>query len=154
MRRSAVWFIDTDEGSMKIHWTEFKEFAVRGNVVEIAVGIILGTAFSKLITSLISDIIMPPVGMLLGNVDFSNLYVNLSGGTYATLAEAKAAGAITIAYGTFINSVRYFFADEFFNWIICWVLDVISVECVAAFRFYNARVYDIELEMFKYGCDD
>ena len=84
---------------------EFREFAMRGNVVDLAVGIIIGAAFGKIITSLVNDIIMPPIGLLLGRVDFSNLFINLSGQSYASLAEAKAAGAPTINYGVFLNTV-------------------------------------------------
>lgn len=84
---------------------EFKEFALKGNVIDLAVGIIIGAAFGKVVQSLVTDIIMPPVGMLAGKVDFSSLYINLSGKTFETLAEAKKAGAATINYGVFINSV-------------------------------------------------
>jgi len=84
---------------------EFKEFAIRGNVVDMAVGIIIGAAFGKIVSSLVNDIIMPPIGLLLGKMDFSNLFVNLSGKSYTTVAEAKAAGAVTISYGIFINNV-------------------------------------------------
>lgn len=84
---------------------EFKEFAMRGNVLDMAVGIILGVAFGKIITSFVNDVLMPPVGLLLGRLDFSNLFLNLSRQRYATLAEAKAAGAATINYGMFLNTV-------------------------------------------------
>lgn len=84
---------------------EFKEFAMRGNVLDMAIGIVIGAAFGKIITSLVSDVIMPPIGLLLGKLDFSNLYFNLSGQPYASLAAAKAAGASTINYGLFINTV-------------------------------------------------
>ena len=84
---------------------EFKAFAMRGNVLDMAVGIILGAAFGRIITSLVNDIIMPPIGLVLGKVDFSSLFLNLSGKSYATLAEAKAVGAPTIAYGMFLNTV-------------------------------------------------
>ncbi len=87
---------------------EFKEFAMRGNVLDMAIGIIIGAAFGKIVTSLVKDIIMPPIGLLLGNVDFSNLFVNLSGTAYASLAEAQAAGAATINYGVFLNAVLDF----------------------------------------------
>lgn len=83
---------------------EFKEFAMRGNVLDMAVGIIIGAAFGRIITSLVSDIIMPPLGLVLGKVDFSNLFLNISGTSYPTLAAAKAAGAPTINYGLFLNS--------------------------------------------------
>ena len=84
---------------------EFREFAMRGNVVDLAVGILIGAAFGKIVTSLVNDIVMPPIGLLLGRVDFSSLFINLSGQPYASLAEAKAAGAPTINYGVFLNSV-------------------------------------------------
>jgi large conductance mechanosensitive channel len=88
---------------------EFKEFAMRGNVIDLAVGIIIGAAFGKIVTSLVNDIIMPPVGLLLGNADFSDLFVNLSmDATYASVAEAEAAGAPIIKYGVFINTVLDF----------------------------------------------
>jgi len=87
---------------------EFKSFAMRGNVVDMAVGIIIGGAFGKIISSFVSDIIMPPIGMLMGNVDFSQLFVNLSDTTYETLALAQEAGAPTINYGAFINTVLDF----------------------------------------------
>jgi large conductance mechanosensitive channel len=83
---------------------EFKEFAVKGNVVDMAVGIIIGTAFGKIVTSLVTDVVMPPIGLILNNVDFSNLYLNLSGTDYASLAEAQVAGAPTINYGLFLNA--------------------------------------------------
>jgi large conductance mechanosensitive channel len=84
---------------------EFREFAMRGNVVDLAVGIIIGAAFGKIVTSLVNDILMPPVGLLLGRVDFSSLFLNLSGQSFTSLAEAKAAGAATINYGVFLNNV-------------------------------------------------
>lgn len=92
---------------------EFREFAMRGNVVDLAVGIIIGAAFGKIITSLVNDIVMPPIGLLLGRVDFSNLFINLSGQPYASLAEAKAAGAPTINYGVFLNAVIDFIIVAF-----------------------------------------
>jgi len=87
---------------------EFKEFAMKGNVLDLAIGIIMGTAFGKIITSLVNDIIMPPIGLLLGNVNFVNLYINLSGKTFASLEEAKKAGAAVISYGVFLNTVLDF----------------------------------------------
>ncbi len=84
---------------------EFKEFAMRGNVVDMAVGIIMGAAFGKIVTSFVGDVLMPPMGLILGKVDFSNLFINLSGKHYATLAEVKAAGAATLNVGLFINTV-------------------------------------------------
>ncbi len=92
---------------------DFKEFVMKGNVVDMAVGIIIGVAFGKIITSLVEDIIMPPIGLLLGKVDFSNLYFNLSGESYPTLAAAKQAGAVTINYGIFANTVLNFLVIAF-----------------------------------------
>jgi len=82
---------------------EFKEFAMKGSLLDMAIGFIMGGAFGKIVTSLVNDVIMPPIGLLLGKVDFSSLFINLSGKPYATLAEAKAAGAATINYGLFLN---------------------------------------------------
>ena len=92
---------------------EFKEFAMRGNVFDMAIGIIIGAAFGKIVTSLVNDIIMPPLGLLLGKMDFSNLFINLSGQHYASLAKAKAAGAATIGYGVFLNTVIDFLIVAF-----------------------------------------
>jgi large conductance mechanosensitive channel len=92
---------------------EFKEFAVRGNVVDMAVGIIIGAAFGKIVSSLVNDILMPPIGLLLGKVDFSSLFLNLSGRPYESLASAKAAGAPTINYGLFLNTVIDFIIVAF-----------------------------------------
>jgi len=84
---------------------EFKEFAMKGNVLDMAVGIIIGAAFGKIVSSFVSDLLMPPLGLLLGNVDFANLFVTLSEGSYASLAAAKEAGAATLNYGVFLNTV-------------------------------------------------
>ena len=92
---------------------EFKEFAMRGNVLDMAVGIIIGAAFGKIVSSLVNDVIMPPIGLLLGNVDFSNLFINLSGQPYASLAAAKAAGAPVVAIGVFLNSIFDFLIVAF-----------------------------------------
>lgn len=92
---------------------EFKEFAMRGNVVDMAVGIIIGGAFGKIVSSLVGDIIMPPIGKLMGNADFSNLFINLGSGEYDSLAAAKEAGAATLNYGVFINTVLDFIIVAF-----------------------------------------
>ena len=84
---------------------EFRAFIMRGNVLDLAVAVIIGGAFGKIVTSFVNDVIMPPIGLLLGNVDFSNLFINLSGAPYKTLEEAKKAGAPAIAYGIFLNAV-------------------------------------------------
>ena len=87
---------------------EFRDFVMRGNLLELAVAFILGVAFGRVVTSLVNDVIMPPIGLVLGGVDFSNLFVNLSKTSYATLAEAQAAGAPTLNYGVFILAVLDF----------------------------------------------
>jgi large conductance mechanosensitive channel len=93
---------------------EFKEFAMRGNVIDLAVGVVIGAAFGKIVTSLVNDIIMPPVGLLLGNADFSDLFVNLDmSKSFASVAEAEAAGAPIIKYGLFINTVLDFMIVAF-----------------------------------------
>jgi large conductance mechanosensitive channel len=92
---------------------EFKAFAMKGNVVDMAVGVIIGTAFGKIVSSLVNDVLMPPVGRLMGGVDFKHLYINLSGGTYESLEAAKAAGAATINYGIFINHIIDFLIVAF-----------------------------------------
>ena len=93
--------------------SEFKKFAMRGNVFDLAVGVVIGAAFGKVVTSLVEDVIMPPIGRLLGNVDFSDLFINLSGTHYATLKEAMAASAPTLRYGLFLNSVLSFIIVAF-----------------------------------------
>ena len=92
---------------------EFKKFAMRGNVVDMAVGIIIGAAFGKIVSSFVNDVIMPPIGMLMGGVDFSNLFVNLGEGTFTSLAAAEEAGAPIIKYGLFINTVLDFLIVAF-----------------------------------------
>ena len=92
---------------------EFKEFAMRGNVVDMAVGIIIGAAFGSIVKSLVDDVIMPPIGMAIGGIDFSNLFINLSGGEYQSLADAQAAGAATVNYGVFLNNVFSFLIVAF-----------------------------------------
>src|SRR5690349_15478764 len=92
---------------------EFKEFALKGNVVDMAVGIIIGAAFGRIVSSLVNDVLMPPIGKLMGNMDFSGLFVALNGNHYDSLAAAKAAGAPTVNYGLFINSVIDFIIVAF-----------------------------------------
>jgi large conductance mechanosensitive channel len=96
---------------------EFKEFAMRGNVVDMGVGIIIGAAFGSIVSSLVSDVIMPPIGLLLGNIDFSNLFLVLKegkvAGPYASLAAAKSAGAVSINYGVFVNTIINFMIVAF-----------------------------------------
>jgi large conductance mechanosensitive channel len=92
---------------------EFKEFVMRGNVVDLAIAVVVGAAFGKIITSFVEDILMPPIGLALGNVDFSNLFINLSGKDYPSVAAAKAAGAATLNYGIFFNTVFNFLIIAF-----------------------------------------
>jgi large conductance mechanosensitive channel len=96
---------------------EFKEFAMRGNVVDLAIGVIIGAAFGKIVTSLVSDVLMPPIGLLLGNVDFSNLFLNLSG-SYETVEAATSAGAPIVKYGLFINTVIDFLIVAFVIFLV------------------------------------
>ena len=98
---------------MKKTLNEFQAFINRGNVLDMAVGVIVGGAFGKITTSLVNDVIMPPIGLLMGKVDFNSLYLNLSGKAYASLAEAQKAGAPTINYGLFINTVINFLIVSF-----------------------------------------
>ena len=99
-------------------WREFREFAMRGNVVDLAVGIILGVAFTTIVNSLVNDLIMPPIGLLLGGIDFSDFFVTLKGGSYPTLAAAKAGGAVTMNYGLFVNAVIRFVIVAFAVFIL------------------------------------
>lgn len=92
---------------------EFKQFIARGNVIDLAVGIIMGAAFTGIVNSLVADILMPPIGKLMGGIDFSNFFFNLSEGSYATLQAAKSAGAATINYGVFLNHLINFLIVSF-----------------------------------------
>ena len=98
---------------IKSVFKEFKEFAVRGNVLDMSIGIIIGAAFGKIVTSLVNDILMPPLGLLLGRINFANLFVNLSDRNFASVEEAKRAGVATINYGLFINTVIDFLLVSF-----------------------------------------
>ncbi|NPA41066.1 MAG: large conductance mechanosensitive channel protein MscL [Aquificae bacterium] len=104
---------------------DFKKFIMRGNVIDMAVGIIIGAAFGKIVSSLVKDVIMPPIGLLLGNVDFSNLFIDLSGKGYQTLAEATKAGAPVIRYGVFINTVIEFLIIAFAVFMMIKVINTI-----------------------------
>ena len=97
---------------------EFKEFAMRGSVIDLAVGVVIGAAFGKIVSSLVDDILMPPIGRLLGHVDFSNLFVTLADAHYDTLAEAKKAGVPTLNYGLFLNNVINFLIVAFAIFIV------------------------------------
>jgi large conductance mechanosensitive channel len=99
-------------------WREFRDFAVRGNVVDLAVGLILGAAFTTIVNSLVNDLIMPPIGLLLGGIDFSDFFITIKGDAYPTVAAAKAAGAVTMNYGLFINDVIKFVIVAFAVFIL------------------------------------
>lgn len=94
-------------------WEDFKKFALKGNVIDLAIGVIIGGAFSKIITSLVNDIIMPIISLITGRIDFNNLFISLDGKYYATIDQAKKAGAATINYGTFITDIIDFFIVAF-----------------------------------------
>jgi large conductance mechanosensitive channel len=119
---------------------EFKAFILRGNVLDLAVGIVIGAAFTKIVSSFVSDVLMPPVGLLLGNVDLSNLYLNLSRTPYATLAEAKKAGAPTLNYGVFLNNIVDFVIVAF----------VIFLVVKAANRFTKPKVAAVVSKACQY----
>jgi large conductance mechanosensitive channel len=107
---------------------EFKKFAMRGNVVDMAVGIVIGAAFGKIVSSFVSDILMPPIGKLMGNVDFSNLFINLGAGSYETLAAAQEAGAATLNYGVFINTVLDFTIVAFAIFMVVKAMNKLKTE--------------------------
>jgi large conductance mechanosensitive channel len=110
---------------------EFRDFAMRGNVLDLAVGIIIGAAFGRIVTSLVNDIIMPPIGVVLGKVDFSSLFINLTGTPYESLAKAKDAGAATINYGVFINNLIDFVIVAFVLFLIIRQFNIMSRPKVA-----------------------
>lgn len=116
---------------MKI-FSEFKEFAIRGNVVDMVVGIVVGASFSRIVNSLVTDVIMPPIGMVLRRIDFADLFINLSGGDYATLKEAQSAGAVTINYGLFLNNIVSFVIVAFCIFLVVkWINTLRRKEDVA-----------------------
>ncbi len=111
---------------------EFKEFIMRGNVVDLAVAVIIGGAFGKIVTSFVEDVLMPPIGLALGKVDFSNLFINLSGGDYASVAAAKAAGAATLNYGIFFNQIINFLIIAFAIFLLIKQLNRLQTPAPAA----------------------
>ncbi len=113
-------------------WREFRDFAMRGNVIDLAIGIIIGAAFTTIVNSLVNDLIMPPLGLLIGGVDFSNFFVTLKGGSYPTLDAAKAAGAVTVNYGLFINAVIRFVIVAFAIFILVKQINRLKTEEPAA----------------------
>src|SRR5580658_7040522 len=113
-------------------WREFREFAVRGNVVDLAVGLIIGAAFTTIVNSLVNDIVMPPIGLLLGGIDFSDFFVTIKGGAYPTVAAAKAAGAVTINYGLFINAIIKFVIVAFAVFILVKQINRLKIDLAPA----------------------
>jgi large conductance mechanosensitive channel len=111
---------------------EFRDFIARGNVVDLAVGVIIGGAFGKIVSSLVSDVLMPPLGLLLGKIDFSNLFVNLGDKPVKTMAEAKAAGVPTLNYGQFIDNIIQFFILAFVVFLIVRAVTKLYKPVVAA----------------------
>jgi len=111
---------------------EFKEFAIKGNVMDLAVGVIIGAAFGKIVTSFVNDVLMPPIGVLVGKVDFSSLFIDLSGQHHASLAEAKAAGAATLNYGIFINNIIDFLLVAFAVFLLVKQINRLKREPAAA----------------------
>jgi len=111
---------------------EFREFAIKGNVIDMAVGIIIGAAFGKIVSSLVADILMPPISMLTGKVDFSNWFVSLTGGDYTTLDAAQKAGAVTLNYGLFINAVINFVIVAFAIFLLIKQINRLKREAPAA----------------------
>jgi large conductance mechanosensitive channel len=111
---------------------EFKAFAARGNVLDLAVGVIIGAAFGKIVSSLVSDIVMPPIGLLIGRVDFKSLFVSLNGETYASLADAQQAAAPTINYGIFLNTVLEFLVVAFAIFLLVRQINRLSTPPAAA----------------------
>lgn len=111
---------------------EFKEFAIKGNVIDMAVGVVIGGAFGKIVGSLVADVIMPPIGLLLGKVDFTNLFLNLSGTPVASLAEAKAKGLATLNYGVFINTTFEFLIIAFAIFVVIKQINRLKRETPAA----------------------
>jgi large conductance mechanosensitive channel len=130
---------------------EFKEFVMRGNVVDMAVGIVIGVAFGKIITSLVGDILMPPIGLLLGHVDFSSLFFNISGTPYATLAAAKAAGAATINYGLFLNTILDFVIVAFAIFLVIKQINRVHKEPVPATKDCPFCLSSIPLKAVRCG---
>ena len=125
-------------------WKEFKEFAMKGNVIDLAIGVVIGGAFGKIVTSLVNDIIMPVVGSLVGKVDFSNLYINLSGQQFNSLQEAQAAGAATINYGLFLNNL--------INFLIIAFSIFIAIKQINKLKNFTMKKEEVKVEATEKDC--
>ena len=134
---------------------EFKEFAMRGNVVDMAVGIIIGAAFGSIVKSVVADIIMPPIGLLLGDVDFSNLFVVIKqgavAGTFATVAEAQKAGAVTINYGMFINTIISFLIVAFAVFLLIKGLNTLKIWGSSLRLTFEDIIFNMFEAVFKFS---
>ncbi len=113
-------------------WREFRDFAVRGSVVDLAVGLVLGAAFTTIVNSLVNDLLMPPIGLLLGGIDFSEFFMTLKGAAYPTVAAAKAAGAVTFNYGLFINAVIKFIIVAFAVFLLVRQINRLRIDLIPA----------------------
>ena len=113
-------------------WREFRDFAVRGNVVDLAVGLILGAAFTTIVNSLVNDLLMPPIGLLLGGIDFSDFFITLKGGSFPTIAAAKAGGAVTLNYGLFVNAIIRFVIVAFAVFLLVKQINRLKLDLVPA----------------------
>ncbi len=131
---------------------EFRQFAMRGNMVDLAVGVIIGTAFGKIVTSLVNDLIMPPIGLLLGNVDFSDLFIALDRGAYANLADAQAAGAPTLNYGLFINTVIDFLIVTFVVFLLIRTINRMHTSAPAELKSKDCPFCDSSISIKATRC--
>ncbi len=128
-------------------WKEFKEFAVKGNVIDLAVGVVIGGAFGKIVSSLVSDIIMPLIGLVLGKIDFSNLFIAFGDGDYQTIDQAKSAGVVTLNYGTFINSIIDFLIIAFSIFIVVKQLNRFT-------KRKEEKVEEVKTKKCQYCCSE
>jgi len=131
---------------------EFKQFAMRGNVIDLAVGVIIGAAFGAVVTSMVNDVIMPPIGKLMGNVDFKDFFVALDGGAYRTLEEVKKAGVPAIAYGNFINTIINFLIVAFAVFLLVRQVNRFSAPPPAAATMKDCRFCGMSIPIKATRC--
>ena len=131
---------------------EFKQFAMRGNVIDLAVGVIIGAAFGAVVTSMVNDVIMPPIGKLMGNVDFKDFFVALDGGAYKTLEEVKKAGVPAIAYGNFINTIINFLIVAFAVFLLVRQVNRLSAPAPAAATTKDCRFCGMSIPIKATRC--
>ena len=118
LKEEELSLLKTGESKVAGFFSEFKEFAIKGNVIDLAIGVIIGTAFNNIVQSIVKDIILPPIGFITGRVDFTNLYWNISGTNYPTLADAQKAGAAVVTYGVFLNNLINFLIVAFVIFLV------------------------------------